>query len=204
MVPRPSKNRRLAAGSSKIEPMDEDERGAPVAIVVYRDEEIVGLHELHGEVIEIGRADGCDIPLADDTVADVHAVLERDDDGWHVVDLDASAGTLLHAAGEGALAMGDVIQIGPFMLQVASPSDLFRARARLQEIERAATEASRVGCPACGSRKPRVTMALRVPLEAVDVTVDSPGALSELRGELCPACGHLAFFVRDPAAVVLR
>ncbi len=207
MVPEAGKNLRPAPGSGKIRPMADDEDAGPVhAIVVYRDEAVVAVYELRGEVIEIGRLSGCDIPLPDDCVADVHAVLERDVDGWHVVDLHSSEGTLLHAAGEGALAVGDVIEIGPFMLQLATPQDLTSARNRLRTIEQQARARQREkrapACPACGSVADRTAMALRVPIEPLDVTLDSPRALTELRGELCPTCGHLSLFVRDPAAVV--
>lgn len=50
-------------------------------------------HELHGEIVTVGRSRTCDIVVADPSVSRRHLELRRDDQGWYAVDLGSTNGS---------------------------------------------------------------------------------------------------------------
>jgi pSer/pThr/pTyr-binding forkhead associated (FHA) protein len=84
------------------------------------DEEKGRRYPLAGIIKEIGRTSDCDIILAEDEkVSRVHARLDWDGEGWVLVDLDSTNGTLVNgeAIKEHRLQPGDVIEIGDTKLR---------------------------------------------------------------------------------------
>jgi hypothetical protein len=80
-----------------------------------------------GELIEVpdgatlGRAERANVVVPDPTVSAEHARLERLGDGWVVVDLGSTNGTLVNQAlvqGDAALGPGDVLGLGQVRLKV--------------------------------------------------------------------------------------
>ncbi|MBI5043001.1 MAG: FHA domain-containing protein [Nitrospirae bacterium] len=70
---------------------------------------------LKGIVHEIGRASSCDISLSDNNKASrIHARLEKDSDGWWIVDLNSTNGTFVNKEKikSRRLEIGDEISIG--------------------------------------------------------------------------------------------
>ncbi|HET7583531.1 MAG TPA: FHA domain-containing protein [Gemmatimonadaceae bacterium] len=49
--------------------------------------------EIHTALVYVGRGDHNDIVLADESVSETHATLQKREDGWYVVDLDSTNGT---------------------------------------------------------------------------------------------------------------
>lgn len=75
---------------------------------------------LKGIVHEIGRASSCDISLADNNKASrIHARLEKDSNGWWIVDLNSTNGTFVNKERikSKKLETGDEITIGDSCLQ---------------------------------------------------------------------------------------
>ncbi|MEX2239022.1 MAG: FHA domain-containing protein [Dehalococcoidia bacterium] len=70
----------------------------------------------------IGRVDGNDVTLPEETVSSRHAVVEFHDGRWWVRDLGSTNGTLLNneqVDGQGELMPGDLIQVGSVRFQFA-------------------------------------------------------------------------------------
>ncbi len=77
-------------------------------------------YPLAGIIKEIGRTSECDIVLADDEkVSRVHARLDWDGEGWVLVDLGSTNGTLVNGESvkERRLSPGDTIEIGDTRLR---------------------------------------------------------------------------------------
>ena len=53
-------------------------------------------HQLKGDALLLGRAEGCDIVLPDDTVSRQHARILRRDDGYYLEDLQSRNGTFVN------------------------------------------------------------------------------------------------------------
>jgi hypothetical protein len=72
------------------------------------------------DVIKIGRDARSHVRLEDDAVGRVHAVIERDSQGFVVIDLGNDPRTRVNgkAINKAQLAHGDPIEIGPFVLAV--------------------------------------------------------------------------------------
>jgi hypothetical protein len=184
--------------------------GTVLAILVYREERLVAAHQCSSDVVRIGRDAACEIQLIDASVNPLHGVIERSDDGWCLVDVEQGGEMFLHASAaaneEGWLAIDDMLQVGPYLLQVVGPQAMAAAERELEaraQRHRDAEEEARPKCAACGSPDARIIVQLRAELKARDVAVDDPDAFGKLRGEVCPACGHLSLFL-DPAAIVPR
>jgi hypothetical protein len=184
--------------------------GSVLSILVYREERLVAAHRFSCDVVRIGRDAACEIQLVDASVKPLHGVIERSDDGWCLVDVEQGGEMLLHAGGganeEGWLAADDMLQVGPYLLQVVGEQALVSAERELEaraQRQREAEEQARPKCAACGSRDARVVVQLHAEFKAPDVTVDDPDAFRKLRGEVCSACGHVSLFL-DPAAIVPR
>jgi hypothetical protein len=96
-------------------------------------------------VTVLGKARGCDIGLTAPDVSNVHCVIVRIADKFHVRDCASRAGTRLNGdpVDEALLHDSDILQIGPFSFQVylppARPAPLPPpdAAERLQRLERA-------------------------------------------------------------------
>src|SRR5512144_2176645 len=65
---------------------------APRAVVVIDDKGTKATHRLVDGQLQIGRADACQIKLADTYVSQFHARLFRRDGGWFVEDLGSTNG----------------------------------------------------------------------------------------------------------------
>ncbi len=77
------------------------------------------------EDFRIGRADTCQLELAEPTVSRQHAVISADDSGWTLRDCRSHLGTLLNelplaANTPAALHPGDVIAIGPWRFRIGA------------------------------------------------------------------------------------
>lgn len=90
--------------------------------------------KLEGTAFRIGRQEDCDLVLTDGYVSPVHAVVERQGEGWVVRNQGVHA-TLVNGEpvqGTRVLAAGDVLQVGAetlLELAVAAPSRRARAQA---------------------------------------------------------------------------
>jgi hypothetical protein len=73
------------------------------------------------DVIKIGRLPSCHLLLDHRDVSRMHAVIERTSDGFVIIDLGSSTGTLVNGRkiNKTSLATQDSITIGPFLLTVA-------------------------------------------------------------------------------------
>jgi pSer/pThr/pTyr-binding forkhead associated (FHA) protein len=72
----------------------------------------------------IGRADGCDLAIANMTVSRVHARLERSDDGWLLTDLDSTNGTRVNGwrvRDRVPVTAGDLVSFGRAEFWLAAP-----------------------------------------------------------------------------------
>jgi hypothetical protein len=136
----------------------------------------------------------------------MHALLERRDDGWRLIDLGSAAGTRVggRPVNSCPLALRDVIEIGPFTLQLVPAHELSAAPPEVASAPAAAPSKPALPCPACGSLEPRVTTELHTHFAAPEVAFDAPDMLARVRAELCRDCGHIALFLRDPKSVVPR
>ncbi len=70
------------------------------------------------DVIKIGRVPSCHLMLENASVSRVHAVVERAESGFVIIDLGSDDGTLVNGnrVNKTSLAIGDEIKIGPFTL----------------------------------------------------------------------------------------
>ena len=180
---------------------------AKLGIVVRRDQRVVSTHVLAEEVVKIGRAPKSHIPLDDENVSRMHAILERRDDGWRLIDLGSAAGTRVggRSVNSCPLAVRDVIEIGPFTLELVLAHELSGAPPEVPSSPAPARPSKpTLPCPACGSLEPRVETELHTHFAAPGVSFDAPDMLTRVRAELCRDCGHIALFLRDPKAVVPR
>lgn len=74
---------------------------------------------LDREVIRVGRARDCDLPLESGYISRYHARLERSGDDWSLVDEGSKNGVILNGrriVGSHALYSGDTIRLGDFTL----------------------------------------------------------------------------------------
>ena len=81
-------------------------------------------YPLRGERVAIGRHPDAEIFLDDVTVSRNHAVVQRDGDGWVIVDEGSLNGTFINRrrGDRTVLSDGDEIQIGKYKLTFLSPS----------------------------------------------------------------------------------
>ncbi len=82
-------------------------------LLIYQDS-TVRTYVLDGERWTVGRAQDCDIHIADPTASRKHLIIERDKDGFHFRDLGGTNQTLLNgrAVREGRLEEGKTLMVG--------------------------------------------------------------------------------------------
>jgi hypothetical protein len=178
----------------------------PDVIEVRRDGALVATISVNRDVIKVGRLAGSHVRLDDDRVSRMHAVLERDGDGWTLIDLGSSEGT--HVDGKrvskARLSPTSVVGIGPFSITFGAAAAQAPSPPTPPAPAPAATPSARATpdwrCPACGHGRRAATGHVRTQFVPDDgLETDRPAALSMLRADVCAACGHLALFA-DPQA----
>lgn len=138
---------------------------------------------LHGEIFKLGRAQTADVVLEDSSVADAHAILKLDPEGWVVVDL-GSGETFVNGSpvSEGPVRAEDVLRLGKTRLRLFEDG-----MARLRDVPvRVKSTPTGPQCPRCGDALP---------------TVDWVGGMSyrsadRLRYQRCASC-KLSVISRD-------
>lgn len=132
---RPRERKRPARGEF---PGRRRARGTFTAMSRLRIHDAAGEREfaLDRDVVTIGLSPDCDVDLADAGASPEHCELQRDGDGWRLVDLESRDGTRVNGdyVNHASLSDGDVIQIGatriefvagagapPVMVPVAEP-----------------------------------------------------------------------------------
>jgi pSer/pThr/pTyr-binding forkhead associated (FHA) protein len=100
-----------------------------VRLRILRDGTFVRSQTLDQEVTKIGRQPSAHVRLDDDSVSRMHTVIECTADETCVIDLGSSMGTLVNGqkVNKKTLRAGDVIDIGPFRLEIESTADDARA-----------------------------------------------------------------------------
>ncbi len=127
-----------------------------------------------GEVL-IGRDEGCQIRLASSEVSRHHCVLKPTPDGILARDLDSRNGTFLNETlmeDETLLKPGDILRIGPIMLQVPGPPPV-NARASDNEIAEWLSQEGITGSSDSGEAAPGDTTIIPRPA-AFDTPVPPP------------------------------
>jgi hypothetical protein len=87
---------------------------------ILRDGALVRCQTLEHEVTKIGRQPSAHVHLDDHALSRMHAVIECTDEGASVIDLGSSMGTIVNGekVNKKRLRNGDVIELGPFRLEV--------------------------------------------------------------------------------------
>jgi pSer/pThr/pTyr-binding forkhead associated (FHA) protein len=118
-------------GTKHDEPLDPSQ---PALILMYGD---AGRKQrpLNRDGITVGRGRGCDICLDAPDVSNVHCLITRGADGYHLRDCASRAGTRVNGevVREGALHDGDILQVGPFSFRVHLPAASAGASPRREE-----------------------------------------------------------------------
>ena len=96
--------------------------------IVYTDAHGVERRQpIAGDRVRIGRLADCDVVLSDPLVSRQHCQLEKNGDGWRIVDLESRFGTYLNderIEGPSALKPGDRIRIGNTSLRFVELEEL--------------------------------------------------------------------------------
>lgn len=96
-------------------------RGQPRSLLVTEADGAARTYPMAQEPISIGRAEGCQVVLADTYASQMHARLFPKDGSWFVEDLGSTNGTYLNRAKVTApseVGTGDEIRIGKTTLEV--------------------------------------------------------------------------------------
>jgi pSer/pThr/pTyr-binding forkhead associated (FHA) protein len=96
--------------------------------VITREDRAEDAKTLVTEGLRIGRSPECDIVLNHPTVSRLHAGINEVGGRFYIVNLSGSNATTLNGRGipfdvADALANGDVIQVGPFFLQIEQATE---------------------------------------------------------------------------------
>lgn len=96
-------------------------------------------YPLTGLIKQIGRSHECDIVLPDPKVSRLHARLDKTEQGWVLIDLESTNGTLVNGkrVSEKLLEPGDEIQFGSFIFkyELRKESENFDEATRAEEKE---------------------------------------------------------------------
>ncbi|MCA9718806.1 MAG: FHA domain-containing protein, partial [Myxococcales bacterium] len=123
-----------------------------ISINVYRGSALIASHvDLDQEVIKIGRLKSCHLCLEDESLARMHAILERtgEADQLRAIDLGSAGGLTVNGVRvdrNAPVRDGDTIELGPFRLELALKigAPALRAPARPQAPRRAASRPSAI------------------------------------------------------------
>ncbi|MDT5122974.1 MAG: hypothetical protein QOC96_2456 [Acidobacteriota bacterium] len=106
--------------------------------IITREDRAEDAKTLVTEGLRIGRSPECDIALNHPTVSRLHAGINEVGGRFYIVNISGSNATTLNSRtipfdAADALANGDIIQIGPFFLQIEQPSErTLKVRVTLQ------------------------------------------------------------------------
>src|SRR2546421_10567761 len=106
--------------------------------IITREDRAEDAKTLVTEGLRIGRSPECDIALNHPTVSRLHAGINEVGGRFYIVNISGSNATTLNSRNipfdaADALANGDIIQIGPFFLQIEQPSErTLKVRVTLQ------------------------------------------------------------------------
>src|SRR5215468_3746016 len=117
---------------------------------------------IESEGLTMGRLTGNDLALDHPAVSDVHAAIEGADGDYWIFNLSEENGTLVNGEqiGQGPLAEGDVIQIGPYFLSLKYDGADLRLEVELnanpvsKEVSGKASAATPVEAPTTGQGNP--------------------------------------------------
>ena len=107
-------------GKTMFQAVDPEESGCLVRL--YPTDESCGMWELSRDEMFIGRGSDCDIQLDDDAASRRHAAIQRDDQGYVLVDLSSTNGTFVNnlSVSQKRLTAGDQIRIGSHVFKYLS------------------------------------------------------------------------------------
>lgn len=109
------------AGAQSVPAGPRKRRGQPRSLVVKESETAARTFPMGQEPLSIGRADACQVVLADTYASQMHARVFPKDGTWFVEDLGSTNGTYLNRAKVTApseVGPGDEIRIGKTTLEV--------------------------------------------------------------------------------------
>lgn len=91
----------------------------PLVLKIYRDGELVNVHQFSVPQVVFGRGGDAQVALEDDAVSPLHALLEERGDKVFLSDLGSQTGTYLSGKRtlESEIKSGEEIRIGPFVIQ---------------------------------------------------------------------------------------
>lgn len=118
---RRSRRRNASPAPAPAAPRSRRNRGSPTELVAVEPAESVGRRYPLGDEITVGRAAGCQVPVDDTYVSQLHARVFMRDGQLFVEDLGSTNGTYLNrvkVAGPMAMQKGDRLQVGNTVLEV--------------------------------------------------------------------------------------
>lgn len=150
LVVRFEQDRSISSGRFEVDASHDASAQAPAFAPGPNDViRLVGSHPpehwvLASDHMSIGRLPACDIHVDDQNASRQHAEIVRRDDGWWLVDLDSTNGTLVNGTliKERRLAPGDRIQIGSSHLEYGTEERVEAPRAHPAPEIPDATQAS--------------------------------------------------------------
>ena len=152
-----------AAASSKPAPVAAaDERHALAVLEVRNEGPTKGkTYEIRGPLTHIGRGQHNDIVIADDSVSDTHAKIQRRDNGWFIVDVGSTNGTYVggkRIAAETQIVGAPDVRFGGVKLMFKPTADGQAAEGRTRAIAHISPEqARRMSAAAASENQAAVT-----------------------------------------------
>jgi hypothetical protein len=114
---------KAAASRGRAEPARQTPRAkTPRSLVVLNEKGAkAGTHQLDGDQLQIGRAEACQIQLADTYASQFHARIYRRDGSWYIEDLGSTNGTYLNQrriTSPAELRAGDRLRVGKTSMEL--------------------------------------------------------------------------------------